>query len=189
MKPKKLKGAVFSEVIAARALAMVMKTHNPPIVQVIRYHTNCVFITVNLLSLPSFLTLKKIVEKYKENIKYTYMDFPINPSGVSKQVALGSLCAQDQGKYWHYHEMAFDNQGKLTKNSPLSFAKKLKLDTGKFSTCLTSHTSITKLNSSIKEAKRLGVEGTPVIYINGVKTLNHSEEGIENIISKIVKKS
>jgi hypothetical protein len=38
---------------------MVIKTHKPPRVQVNRYHQNLVFITVNLLSLPSLFTLEK----------------------------------------------------------------------------------------------------------------------------------
>ena len=52
-------GTTLAEVIAAKPAAMVMKTHKPPKVQVNRNHQNFVFITVNLLSFPSLLTLAK----------------------------------------------------------------------------------------------------------------------------------
>ena len=48
----------FGEQIAAKAAPRDNKTHRPWIFQVIKNHENFVFIIVNLLSSPAFLTLQ-----------------------------------------------------------------------------------------------------------------------------------
>ena len=42
--------------------------------------------------------LNDIYTKYKNKIKIVYIDFPINPSGVSEEIAHGAYCAYKQGK-------------------------------------------------------------------------------------------
>ena len=53
-----LKLTSFGELIAAKAAPRDNKTHRPWIFQVIQNHENLVFIIVNLLSSPAFLTLQ-----------------------------------------------------------------------------------------------------------------------------------
>ena len=53
-----LKLTSFGELIAAKAAPRDNKTHRPCTFQVIKNHENLVFIIVNLLSSPSFLTLQ-----------------------------------------------------------------------------------------------------------------------------------
>jgi hypothetical protein len=72
------------EVIAARPAAMVINTHSPPRVQVNRYHQNLVFITVNLLSLPSLFTLEK--RKYPNLTAQTIMRTPIKIDLISNSL-------------------------------------------------------------------------------------------------------
>jgi protein-disulfide isomerase len=136
----------------------------------------------------AYLTLKKVLGKYKNKINFTYMDFPINPSGISRKIAIGAMCAHEQKKYWKYHDLAFDKQAELNKDSHLALAKDLKLNMDKFNKCMLSKSSVSKIDFSMQEAKRIGVEGTPVIYINGVRVLNHSLDGLVEVIEKVLNK-
>ena len=75
-------GTTLAEVKATRPAAMVINTHKPPMVQVNRNHQNLVFITVNLLSLPSLFILRK--RKEPSLIAQIIIRTPINRDRPSK---------------------------------------------------------------------------------------------------------
>ena len=128
-------------------------------------------------------SIKKVTEKFKDKIKYVFIDFPINPSGISKLVAEGSHCANEQGKYWDFHYKAFDGQATLDKDSPAKLAKDLKLDEAKFKTCFDGTKGKAMVEKGRQEGERVGVSGTPYILINGRRYMGaHTVEAISKEI-------
>jgi protein-disulfide isomerase len=113
--------------------------------------------------------VKTVMTKYADRVKLVYLDFPINPSGISRKVAEGAACADEQNKYWEYHAMAFEKQPNLTATSAQDLAKDLKLDAAKFEKCLASPAPKLRIAKSEEEGKRIGVQGTPAFFINGRK--------------------
>lgn len=132
--------------------------------------------------------LDKLLEKHGERIKLVYMDFPINRSGISRVVAEGGVCAEEQGKYWEYHHLAFQTQSKLSKDSPLNLAKQLELDEAAFQTCLDSGKGQAKVDKSFAEARRLGLSSTPAVFLNGkaVKMYEDMEKELTQAIDKLL---
>ncbi|MDA9951234.1 DsbA family protein [Oligoflexaceae bacterium] len=129
-------------------------------------------------------SFKKILKKRKD-VHFTFVDFPINPSKISTVVAHGAYCANKQGKYWDYHYMAFEGQSSLSKTSPLDFAKKLKLKTAEFEKCLASKEAKEMVERGREEGERVGVTGTPGIFINGRKAhISHDVSSLEEAIKK-----
>jgi len=132
--------------------------------------------------------MKKLLPRYKDKIQFVYMDFPINPSGISKAVAEGAACASEQNKFWEYHDLAFSKQSSLSKDSPATLAKELKLDEKAFGACMTSGKAAALVAKSKGEAERLGVSGTPAIYVNGKRQLvAHTESDMIAMIEKSLK--
>lgn len=131
--------------------------------------------------------MSKIADAYKDKIKFVYMDFPINHSGISKIVAEGAQCAAEQDKFWEYHVMAFEKQSELTNDSPVKLAEALKLDKDKFKKCLDSGKAKAQVAKSQEEGNRVGVGGTPTIFINGRRIAGHSEEDLKAAIEKGLK--
>lgn len=109
----------------------------------------------------------KVLEKYKDKMRIVYRHMPINPSGISRKLAAASICAEQQGKFWEYHDLAFKNQEKLDDNSALKLANELKLDEAKLKTCLDDPKTKEALEASEAEGRNLGVNGTPAFFING----------------------
>ena len=109
----------------------------------------------------------KVLEKYKDKMRIVYRHMPINPSGISRKLAAASICAEQQGKFWEYHDLAFKNQEKLDDNSALKLANELKLDEAKLKTCLDDPKTKEALDASEAEGRNLGVNGTPAFFING----------------------
>lgn len=128
--------------------------------------------------------LKAVMKKYPGKIKLVFMDFPVNPSGVSKLVAQGAFCADKQGKYWEYHELAFAKQRELNDKSPESLARDLSLKIEDFKTCLNSQDAKNKVDKDQAEGQRLGITGTPTIFLNGKKLHSYTESELEKSIEK-----
>lgn len=128
-------------------------------------------------------TLHKLLEQHGDQIQLTYMDFPINRSGVSRKVAEGAVCADQQDKFWEYNNLAFDNQAQLTLDSPAKLAEELQLDAAQFESCISSSDTIKKVKDSELQAISLGIRGTPAIFVNGRKLEGHE---IEQALTKAV---
>ncbi|MFB5609777.1 MAG: DsbA family protein, partial [Nitrosarchaeum sp.] len=76
-------------------------------------------------------------------VKLVFKDFPLNgPDSVL--AAEASYCAQDQEKYWQYHDELYKNWGGertgwITRNSLEQFATTVNLNLNKFNECLDEH--------------------------------------------------
>ena len=85
-------------------------------------------------------------------------------------LAQGGLCAQDQGKFWPYHDRVFERpMEKASHEDVLRFATGAGLDMAALGACLASEKTRDRLTAQIAEAKRLGVQSTPTFYVNGKK--------------------
>ena len=135
-----------------------------------------------------YTAIKKVYPKYKSKFNFVYMHFPINPSGISKYVARGSYCADKKGKFWKFHDMAFDNQRSLSKKSPVEFATKLGMkgkDLAAFKKCVDSSESLKFVEAARTKGEDVGVSGTPAVYIDGKKMrANLTPEGLEEEFKK-----
>lgn len=112
--------------------------------------------------------LKKLINKHSSKIELIFMDFPIKGE-ASHLIARGAFCAGKQKKFWEFHDLAFENQSTLSDKSPANFAKKLGLNSKKFDVCLSSSEARKHVDKSQEEGKRIGITGTPSVFINGKK--------------------
>lgn len=83
----------------------------------------------------------------------------------------GSWCADEQGKYYEYHDYMYSNQGQ--ENSGWGTPDKVKnlveniqgLDVEKFSQCLDSKKYESRNQQLTKFSGQLGLTGTPTMFI------------------------
>lgn len=90
----------------------------------------------------------------------------------SQRSALASLCANEQGKFWEYHDTLFanwkgENEGNLTDSRLSAFAAALNLDTQAFDTCMSEGRYADDVIASFNEGNTMGVQGTPSVFVNG----------------------
>jgi len=131
-------------------------------------------------------TLEKLFPKYKDKVKFVFMDFPIH-KGVAEDLARGSFCAGEQGKYWEFNKMAFERQDKTKDGSSAEFSKELKLDEGKFKECMGSKRPQDWVTKASEEGRRIGVSGTPALFLNGQKLAPPTEKDIVAALDKALK--
>lgn len=91
----------------------------------------------------------------------------------SPKAAQASYCAEDQGKYWEYHNHLYNSQesqidnGWANSERLKAFAFSLDLDMKLFDDCLDSGKYTKRVQYNIDEAKKLGANGTPTFFIVG----------------------
>lgn len=116
-------------------------------------------------------TLQPLLERYEGHIRYVYRDFPVIGGETSYRAALAAECAADQGEFWEYHNLLFDNQSALsqgdTRGTLVGFAQNLGLDMDAFSTCYDSEQHQQDIRLDLLDAQSIGASGTPAFYING----------------------
>ncbi|MCL6271346.1 DsbA family protein [Sansalvadorimonas sp. 2012CJ34-2] len=132
-------------------------------------------------------TLDELMEQVGDKVKMVYMDFPINSSGISREVALGAVCADEQGKFWEYNKAAFIQHRSLNEDSRLNLAKELGLNMETFESCLASDRPEKKVARAEDEAERLGLTGTPSFFVNGkVLQPENLEDGLVEAVREAI---
>ena len=111
--------------------------------------------------------LEALVAAHPDTLRVVFIDFPINPSGISRQVALGAECARQQDRYWDYHELAFERQRELDPNSAVELARALALEPEAFRECMEDPATAAQVARAEAEALRLGLDSTPSLFIEG----------------------
>ena len=114
-------------------------------------------------------TLKNLLAKYEGRVSLAYRDFPLR--GMHGQAELGaesSRCAGEQGKFWEYHDLLFENPDKLNRIGLVDLAGSLKINEKQFDSCLSSGKYRTHVEQDLQDGIRAGVLGTPGIFINGI---------------------
>jgi protein-disulfide isomerase len=113
-------------------------------------------------------TLAQIESRFGEKIKLVFRDFPIDslhPGATKAHEA--ARCANEQGKFWAYHDKLFADAPKSGPEIFSRLAQEVGLDGAAFETCLGSGKHQAAIKKDIEEGRRIGVTGTPAFFING----------------------
>jgi len=103
--------------------------------------------------------------------KFVFYDFPLTQLHPNAFVAArAGHCAEDQGKFWEFHDVLFRNQNSWAPEaSPLGrfedYAGDLGMDAGEFSACLRSDKHAALVTANMELATQMQAPGTPTIIV------------------------
>lgn len=112
-------------------------------------------------------TLKQIFQTYGDQVRLVYKHYPLPSHQYAQGAAQASLCAKEQGKFWEYHDLLFENQEKLTVSDLKKYAQELGLKQDQFNSCLDSKKYQSQIGADLRAGQAAGVSGTPAFFING----------------------
>jgi protein-disulfide isomerase len=113
--------------------------------------------------------LKEVLAKYGDKVSFSYRDFPLTAIHEQAMIAAeASRCAEEQGKFWEYHDQLF-TASKLDKDALIEYARNLKLDDKQFDSCLTGQKYKADIEKDEEEGRKAGINGTPGFFINGIE--------------------
>lgn len=127
--------------------------------------------------------LKNFLPTAGNQIKSYYKHFPLDAScnqGVGQSVhpgscelALGGICAQENGLFWEYHDKVFAQRwDRATRQDVLKIAASVGLDAGRMTSCMNSAATKGLLAKDVEEGRNVGVGSTPTMFVNGRKLQN-----------------
>lgn len=108
-------------------------------------------------------------ERFPGQIRMVYKYYVLPSHAHAKEAAMAGRAAQNQGKFWEMNELLFANQDKLERPDLVSYAKKVGLDMDKFDADFRDKKTLEFIAADIQAADDLGLDGTPMIYVNGRK--------------------
>jgi protein-disulfide isomerase len=125
-----------------------------------------------------------IFNEYRDRVLFVYKDFPlieIHPWAVHAAVDANCLAAQNNDAYWDFADFMHSNQ-KSINDQPggmdarfalldriaMEQGQRRNLDLGKLTACIKAQDD-SAVKASLDEAKALGVEATPTLFVNGEK--------------------
>ncbi len=112
-------------------------------------------------------TLKQVRDRYGDKVRLVFVEYPLKGHPRAFDAARAAQCANEQGKFWPFHDALFADQSKLAASDLKAAAARLKLDTAKFNDCFDKHKYDADINKDIEEGASLGIEATPAFYVNG----------------------
>lgn len=140
--------------------------------------------------------MPEILNTYVKNgeVLLVYRDWPflgadakakgITSTDESIRASEAALCANDQGKFWEYHDYLYahqkgENEGTFSDTNLKTFAKNLGLDINVFNQCFDGNKYVQAITDQKNEGTKAGVNGTPKGFIlkNGkvVNTIDGAE--------------
>ena len=99
-------------------------------------------------------------------------------SGLAAQAA---ECANDQERFWDFHDTLYanhggENKGAFSRENLKRFAEALELDTAAFDSCLDTGKYVSKVGDDTEAAQQLGVDSVPTTFVNGQEVSWHLED-------------
>jgi protein-disulfide isomerase len=114
-------------------------------------------------------TMRTLMNKYKDRVRLSFRDFPLESiHAQAEHAAEAGRCANEQHKFWEFHDMLFDNPAKLSDQDLVGHARTLGLDARQFENCLLDGKYRGPVEEDIHAGTAAGVTGTPGFFINGV---------------------
>ena len=111
---------------------------------------------------------QEVLKRYDGKVRLVHKDLPLDQiHPQARQAAEAARCAEDEGKFWEYHDKLYASSPNAAPEDLKSYAKDLGLKQDSFDKCLTSGKYKETIQKDVNEGASLGLTGTPTFFING----------------------
>ncbi len=121
------------------------------------------------------LSLHEALKPFDDRVRVVFKNFPLDTacnSGLKVQIhpracdlAVAARCAGQQGRFWPYYNLLFQNQYAQDPASLMAYAMKVGVDVDAFAACLRDPSNLEAVKSDIGLGRQLGLAGVPAIVI------------------------
>jgi len=121
-------------------------------------------------------------------VRYVHYDFPliqIHPHAFL--AARAGRCADEQGRFWEYHDVLYQEQRSWSGQEDalpafVDYAPRAGADRAQFEACLNSDRYAEEVSQNMRLGESLNVPGTPTLFINGRRAEFRSLEDLDRMI-------
>jgi protein-disulfide isomerase len=104
-------------------------------------------------------------------VRYAFVNepLPIHPS--ARVLAQAALCAANQDRFWEVHDIFFKKKPRTSEDAE-EIAQDLGLDMARYRACLSDPQTDNDIERDLRQAQRLGLDGTPSFAIGTLDSAN-----------------
>jgi protein-disulfide isomerase len=134
--------------------------------------------------------INEILEHYPNDVRIVYRHLPLDRIHArARPAAAASLCADEQGEFWAYHDQLFANAKALSEEDLKRYAEAVELDVAAFDLCVAEGRFEAKVQEDFEAAMSAGISSTPAFLVNGIfvggaKPFAHFEKIIDAELAK-----
>lgn len=126
--------------------------------------------------------IEDLLKEYGDNIKLVVRDFPLSRHAQAFKAAEAAEAARQQGKYWEYSGLLFQNQQALEVARLKEYATRIGLDRRAFDESLDAGKFAESVQRDVQDGMALGVNATPALFINGRPLKERTREALKEAI-------
>ena len=102
---------------------------------------------------------------YGDQIRFVWRDYPV-VTILSPKAAEAGQCANEQGKFWEFHNAVYDNDRTIEASDLKAYAVKIGLNMSQFNQCVSSRRYRDRVNAEQEEAFSYGFNAVPFFLVN-----------------------
>ncbi len=129
-------------------------------------------------------TFSQLLIQYPKKLKLVIKQYPLRNHPRAREAAIAAIAAHQQGKFWEVHNQIFANQNNLSPIKLDEIAESFGLDMVRFKQDLLSQEVLSLIVRDVREGQRIGVTGTPTLFLNGKHVADRSFQNLSNLIEQ-----
>jgi protein-disulfide isomerase len=130
--------------------------------------------------------VRKVVDAYGDQVHLIIRDFPVtslHPNAKRSAVAARCALVQGQDIYWRFHDLLYANAQAHTPENFRVWAQASGARVDAFTDCMADERVLTQIDRDIEAGLRVGVQGTPTFFVNGVRIQGALDE---KLLSRVI---
>jgi len=113
--------------------------------------------------------LAEVLSRYPEQVRLIHRHFPLDSiHSQARPAAEAAMCADEQGRFWDFHDAIFARGGRLEADSFAEIGRELELDLEALGQCMGERRYRDFVQSDFEAGEAAGVTGTPAFFVNGI---------------------
>ena len=132
--------------------------------------------------------LEQVLEKYPDDVKIVFKNFPLRNHKFALKAATAALAAKSQGKFWEFHDLLFKDYNKLNDQKIHEIVLGLGLDQTEFEKKMKDPGIKATISQDLRDGAQAGVRATPTVFINGRRLKNRTLQGFQTAVDKELQK-
>ncbi len=131
--------------------------------------------------------IKLLLAEYPSRLRVVYMHFPlVTLHPLANEAALTTIAAEKQGLFWEMHDLLFRYARQLDSSLLLVLAQQVGLDLARLESDRNSLWALERLAADEAVATRVGVNGVPVMFLNGRRMASWRYDFLKAEIDKLL---
>ena len=126
--------------------------------------------------------VQQLLGLFPKDLNYVVKHFPLSSHKFAYKSAMAALAAGKQGKFWQFHSKLLENYKQINEEKIAEIAGVVGLNIEQFNIDRQSEESKKVIQEDIENGKKIGVRGTPSVFLNGKRINNKDLKNLPDII-------